>query len=875
MRSDMKEYPISVITPFHNTERALFEKTLQSLEVQSIGFSNVEWIIVAHNTEKSILSDLRSMTAGRDNIRVFELNNDCHTASSPRNFALAHATGKYLTFLDSDDQLTKNCLTDLVSGMNESGADIGKYRSVRVEEDKDILSFLDSRVRFDQIRPLQIYEKNDPALTKIVTLSCMMVSCQVLRRDFLEAHALSFRENIRIYEDVVFNLEAMSHASKIAVFPQLIGYVYYMHHGSTMQELGSVPASAVVKTCQDIAFQLRIGTDAGFNMKYLFWNHMAHITEMIESAPDMTREERSEIRTLFLPYFESVEPLEADRKFFTKEQAEELMEHAKTVVLNESGYSNTSPVRVLQQILKHNIATDLGEAYGFDHIMTEEAYRERVPISSYDTYAPLIELTSKVGETDLFCADRIICYTPVYGSIGVPRLIPYTREHLMQYVQAVRGMIRSDGSTFFLADGIKGDVTFSDGAVRSTEMGAMLSTLQDYIHENAHRVVHKAGFFTSPMELLFPQELFDLRHLRLLFALADPDVKCIISPYVWELLETMHYLEQNWQDLIHDLRSGLRIGTPQVPEKTGHALEKKLCPSKERVDELEAIFSEGFSTPIIPRIWKQCDSIIACAAGTFAIYQRRLQKYTGGIPLNGGYYMRAEALMAKAWEGDAAQMILLKNKNYYEFLPFPSSGNGETQTLGAGELSPGSYYEVLVTNRAGLYRYRLGEVIHVEKMVRNTPVFRCEGRTYENLGIPGTDGILLLSEWDRLIETLEEHYQIRIADYCFRENREEKRIELYLEPEGEKLSELLAIPRPALAKKAEELLCTHHASYRKARENGFLQPLFVGILQPDTQLLYRDRLLYRMKCTPDHMRPVRVLDTPDKERFFLAMQEDG
>ncbi len=875
MNSPMKEYPISVITPFHNTEWTLFEKTLQSLEVQSIGFSNVEWLIVAHNTEKDLLSNLRSLAAGRDNIRVFELDNGCHTASSPRNYALARSTGKYLTFLDSDDRLTKNCLTDLVSGMNESGADIGKYRSVRVEEDKDILSFLDNRVRFDQIRPLQIYDREDPALTKLVTLSCMMVSCQVLRRDFLEAHALSFRENIRIYEDVIFNLEAMSHASKIAVFPQLIGYVYYMHHGSTMQKLGSVPSSAVVEACRDIAFQLQIGTNAGFNMKYLFWNHMAHITEMIESAPDMTKEERSEIRTLFLPYFESVEPLEADRKFFSREQAEELMEHTKTVVLNEGGYSLTSPVRVLQQILKRNIATDLGEAYGFDHIMTEEAYRERVPISNYDTYAPLIELTTKVGETDLFCADKIICYTPVYGSIGVPRLIPYTREHLMQYVQAVRGMIRSDGSTFFLADGIQGDVIFSDGAIRSTEMGAMFSTLQNYIHENAHRVVHKGGFFTSPMELLFPRKQFDMRHLQLLFALADSDVKCVISPYVWELLETMHYLEQKWQDLVHDLRCGLRIGIPQIPKEIGYALEKKLCPAKERVDELEAIFSEGFSTPIIPRIWKQCNSIIACAAGTFAIYQRRLKKYTGGIPLNGGYYMRAEALMAKALKDDAAQMILLKNKNYYEFLPFPASGNGEIRSLGAEELSPGSFYEVLVTNRAGLYRYRLGEVVHVEKMIRNTPVFRCEGRTYENLRIPGTEGILLLSEWNRLIENLEEHFGICIADYCFRENREESGMELYLEPEGEKLTQLLAIPRSALAKQADELLCAHNPSYRKAREDGSLNPLSVGILQPDTQLLYRDRLVYRMKCTPDHMRPVRVLDTPDKERFFLAMQEEG
>lgn len=875
MRDAMKTYPISVITPFHNTDRKLFEKTLRSLEAQSIGFSDVEWIIVAHNTEKKHLSNLQELTAGRDNIRVFELNNDRHTASSPRNYALTQATGTYITFLDSDDRFTENCLADLVNGMEESGADIGKYRSVRLEEDKDILSFLDNRVRFDQIRPLQIYEKNDPEIVKLVTLSCMMVSCQVLRREFVEANALSFRENIRIYEDVVFNLEAMSFASKIAVFPQLIGYVYYMHHGSTMQQLGSIPASDVVGTCRDIAFQMRLGTDAGFNMKYLFWNHMAHITEMIESAPDMTIEQRGEIRNLFLPYFESVEPLEADRKFFTREQAEELMEHSREVVLNEGNFSSTAPVRVLRQILKQNSATDLGETYGFDNIMTEEAYRERVPVSNYDTYAPLIELTTKVGETGLFCVDKIVCYTPVYGSIGVPRLIPCTTEHLMQYVQVLRGLIRQDGSTFFLADGTGGDFVFSDGARRNTEMGAMLSTLHECIHDNAHRAVHKGGFFTSPAELFFPQELFDLRHLRLLFALADPDVKCIISPYAWELLETMRYLERNWQELLRDLRNGLRIGTPQVPEKTGSALAKKLSPAKERVDELERVFSEGFSTPIIPRIWKQCDSVIACAAGTFGIYGRGLKKYAGAIPVNGGYYVTAEALAAKAYRGDAERMILLKNKNYYEFLPFPASRSGEGVPVGAQDLSPGGCYEILVTNRAGLYRYRLGEVIRVEKMVHDTPVFCCEGQTYEITRIPGAEGCVFPSEWDRLIEALEEAYQISVADYCIRENRGEACLELYLEPERASLQKLLAVPRPDLCKSADEILRRGNASYQSARRDGALLPLLVGILQPDTQLLYRDRLVYRMKCTPDQMRPVRVLDTPDKERFFLAMQEES
>ena len=42
-------YKVSVVTPFHNVDMAMFNKCIESMRCQTIGFENIEWVIVVHN----------------------------------------------------------------------------------------------------------------------------------------------------------------------------------------------------------------------------------------------------------------------------------------------------------------------------------------------------------------------------------------------------------------------------------------------------------------------------------------------------------------------------------------------------------------------------------------------------------------------------------------------------------------------------------------------------------------------------------------------------------------------------------------------------------------------------------------------------------
>ena len=68
--------------------------------------------------------------------------------------------------------------------------------------------------------------------------------------------------------------------------------------------------------------------------------------------------------------------------------------------------------------------------------------------------------------------------------------------------------------------------------------------------------------------------------------------------------------------------------------------------------------------------------------------------------------------------------------------------------------------------------------------------------------------------------------------------------------------------------------CLIHANptYSEALRNGSLGKLYLVFLQQETYRLYRDMMI--MKGTSSNqLKPVRVIDSPMKEKFFFELRE--
>lgn len=108
---------VTIVTPFFNS-KLYFLSTFQSVLKQT--FFDWEWIIVDDQSTDGSFEFVEALTANEPRIKVFQTQKNSGTAVA-RNIGLKHASGRYITFLDSDDLLDSNYLECQLEFMKEHG----------------------------------------------------------------------------------------------------------------------------------------------------------------------------------------------------------------------------------------------------------------------------------------------------------------------------------------------------------------------------------------------------------------------------------------------------------------------------------------------------------------------------------------------------------------------------------------------------------------------------------------------------------------------------------------------------------------------------------------------------------------------------------
>lgn len=513
-----------------------------------------------------------------------------------------------------------------------------------------------------------------------------------------------------------------------------------------------------------------------------------------------------------------------------------------------------------------NRDTEFGRRHGFAQINSVSEYQKKVPLSTYEDYAYAIERIID-GEKNILTARDAVYFCVSSGTVGDEKYIPLTEydleAHYIYMYGAVFGQIRESlpdldeteifGKIFQVGEFAK--TYMPDGRMN----GIRSSCLYQWLEHRDENRGFDASDYCVPKEVLFPGTLEDQMYVKVRFALAERDVTAIHGVFINRVAGAVEYILRNWELLLHDMECG--EVSVDISEKQRESLAK-LPPDPVRAGELRRIPREDLHKGIIKKIWRNVKYILAIGGDSFFYYTEKMREYAGDVPLHYFVYAASEGVFGLAERLDIPdRYMLLPESVFFEFIP----EKGGHAPLLMSDVEVGKKYEMVITNRCGLYRYRLGDIVKIVGMHEKAPVVKFCYRRNQVINIAGEKSNQ--QQFDMAIRWFTKLAQTAVRGYCVREDFS-----------GIAPGYLFYMECEPAAQNADELfeicMCEANPEYRSCRNMREIRPLHIEFLREGSFERYEQRLAENGRPTAQCKMP-HFLDTEEKKRFFAAQTISG
>ncbi|MET0405635.1 MAG: GH3 auxin-responsive promoter family protein [Cystobacter sp.] len=506
----------------------------------------------------------------------------------------------------------------------------------------------------------------------------------------------------------------------------------------------------------------------------------------------------------------------------------------------------------LHAILRHNRNTDFGQRHGFASLRTVEDFQRALPVSTYEPFRPYMERIAR-GEKNVLTADPVEYLGVTSGTTGQRKLLPVTRPHLSHMRRAGsigRALVaekipeaRRPARGMILMNAVLRER--SEGGLLT---GALTAISTQFIGRGA------SFMLSSPVEAFRQRTHADAIYLHLLFGLRERELGYIMAPFASGLLDMVHLLERRWQDLVDDLGRGVvRPELDLEPEQRRH-LQSLLKPAPERAAEVSQVMRQG-PQGLLRRLWPKLAFVTSITGASFSLYTRQLVPYLEGVTLYPSTYVSTESTLGVSLDLEQPIYCLLLGAAFFEFIPEAELDAETPRTVLPEQLEEGAAYEVVLTTQAGLYRYRLGDVVRIVGRSHQAPLMEFLYRRGALLNLMGekTSEHAARHALDEALAT----EGLRPADYSAVEETAALpgHYTFFVELQGTPETH----PEQARLDRAlEEALCRANPFYELIRRSGRLGPATLQRVEAGTFQALRD-VLVRRGGSPTQVKVPRVV----------------
>lgn len=224
---------VSVIVPVYKVEKYL-DKCIQSIVDQT--YKNLEIILVDDGSPDNCPKMCDDWGQKDSRIKVIHKQNG--GVSIARNVAMTLATGKWIMFVDSDDQINANLILNLLNGLSEDDkiiigdfvrdsdlfkSSIGSLKVVNIDSKKIVLATIDEKEEFNKLEISRYFNQ----------LNLLSVWGKLYDLEFLKSINAIFLEGMKLSEDMLFNINIYMNIKKVK-FIDFKGYFYYENQNSAV-----------------------------------------------------------------------------------------------------------------------------------------------------------------------------------------------------------------------------------------------------------------------------------------------------------------------------------------------------------------------------------------------------------------------------------------------------------------------------------------------------------------------------------------------------------------------------------------------------------------------------------------------------------------
>lgn len=210
-------YKISIIIPIFNVEKYL-KRALNSILTQTMDLNDIEVIMVDDCSTDNSKNITKEYSEKYSNFIAIFHDQNSGGAYKPRNTGLKKSNGKYIMFLDPDDEFAEDMCETLYNKIEETNAELVKcnhqmigtnFTRIDYYYDKDI-----AEVELD--------------CTKDIPCDKVSVCNVIHNREFLKENNIYFKP-YPSGEDIVFSITEFLNAKKMIYLNNYYGYKYHFN----------------------------------------------------------------------------------------------------------------------------------------------------------------------------------------------------------------------------------------------------------------------------------------------------------------------------------------------------------------------------------------------------------------------------------------------------------------------------------------------------------------------------------------------------------------------------------------------------------------------------------------------------------------------